>query len=103
MDQSRRPGRHTLLPLLAPLACAGTWAAAQVRGIRETSGGIKLTEAMKTLCVGRFLIAVPSQPEVGFSNEMRDGLEISTVEESEAVFRERLAARKVVIAGHSPT
>ena len=71
--------------------------------MRETSDVMKLSEEMKTVCVGRFLIAVPGQAEVGFSNEMMDGLIISTVEDSEAVFRERLAAREAEIEASAKT
>jgi len=57
-----------------------------------------MTEKMKTLCVGRFLVDVPAQAQVSLSREMLDGFDIRTVEESETAFHERVAAREADIA-----
>ena len=57
-----------------------------------------MTEKMKTVCVGRYLVDVPSQAEVGMSREMMSGFTIDAVRESETVFRERVAAREAEIA-----
>lgn len=57
-----------------------------------------MTEKMKTVCVGRYLVDVPSQAEVGMSREMMSGFTIDAVRESETVFRERIAAREAEIA-----
>ncbi|WP_157202141.1 T6SS immunity protein Tli4 family protein, partial [Massilia sp. Root335] len=86
-----------MIVLLAALACAGTWAAGQVRSIRDRSEVAKMTEKMKTICVGRFLVDVPSRAEVSLSREMMDGFDIATVEEDETTFRERVAAREAEI------
>lgn len=59
-----------------------------------------MTEKTKTACVGRYLVDVPAQAEVGLSGGMLDGFEITTVEESEAAFRERVAARESEIGAH---
>lgn len=59
-----------------------------------------MTEKMKTICVGRFLVDVPAEAEVSLSREMMDGFEIGTVEESETAFRERIASREAAIADH---
>src|SRR5579875_3672716 len=79
-----------LVVLLAALACAGSWAAGQVRSMRDRSEVAKMTEKMKTVCVGRYLIDVPARAEVSMSHERIDGFAIETVEESEGAFRERL-------------
>lgn len=60
-----------------------------------------MTEKMKTVCVGRFLVDVPAHAEVSLSREMIDGFEIETIEESEAAFRERVAAREAEIAANA--
>jgi hypothetical protein len=57
-----------------------------------------MTEKMKTLCVGRFLVDVPAEAEVSLSREMMDGFAIDTVEEDDATFRSRVAAREAEIA-----
>ncbi|KQV33489.1 hypothetical protein ASC93_26805 [Massilia sp. Root335] len=100
MTQSRKLGWRALIVLLAALACAGTWAAGQVRSIRDRSAVAKMTEKMKTVCVGRFLVDVPAHADIGLSHEMIDGFELDTVEESETSFRERVAAREAAIGTH---
>jgi hypothetical protein len=57
-----------------------------------------MTENMKTVCVGRFLVDIPSQAAVSLSREMIDGFDIDSVEEDEAEFRKRIAAREEEIA-----
>lgn len=56
-----------------------------------------MTEKMRTVCVGRYLVDVPVQAEVSMSHERIDGFAIDTVEESEAEFRARVAAREAEI------
>lgn len=56
-----------------------------------------MTEKMKTVCVGRYLIDVPSQAEVGLTHERVDGFEILSAEESELEFQQRLATREAEI------
>src|SRR5437763_943539 len=97
MTRTRRRGWRELIVLLAALACAGSWAGGQVRSIRDRSEVAKMTEKRKTVCVGRYLVDVPAQAEVGLSGVMLDGFEIETVEESEATFRQRVAAREAAI------
>jgi len=63
MSQSRKLGWRTLIVLLAALACAGTWAAGQVRSMRDRSEVAKMTEKMKTVCVGRYLIDAAAPPD----------------------------------------
>jgi hypothetical protein len=53
-----------------------------------------MTEKMKTVCVGRYLIDVPAQAEVSLSHERIDGFDIESAEETEREFRQRVAARE---------
>lgn len=57
-----------------------------------------MTEKMKTVCVGRYLVDVPAQAEFSMSHERIDGFAIETVEENEAAFRQRISAREAEIA-----
>jgi hypothetical protein len=82
---------------LAALACIGSWAAVKVCSMRDRSEVAQMTEEMKTVCVGRYLVDVPVQAEVIMSHERIDGFAIETVEESEAEFRARVAAREAGI------
>ena len=61
-----------------------------------------MTEKLKTVCVGRFLVDVPAQAEVSLSREMIDGFAITTIEESEDDFRHRVAVRENKIAIPDP-
>jgi len=56
-----------------------------------------MTGKMKTVCVGRFLVDVPTNAEISLLHQMMDGFEIGTVEESETAFHTRLAAREAEI------
>jgi hypothetical protein len=102
MKTIRRRVWLRILLLMVVFACAGTWAASQVRSMRDRSEVAKMTEKMKTVCVGRYLVDLPALAEVEFSGTMLDGFEIVTVEESEATFRERLAARESEIEARQP-
>jgi hypothetical protein len=57
-----------------------------------------MTEKMKAVCIGRFLLDVPAQAEITASRERLAGFEIETTEEDEAAFRQRTAAREADLA-----
>lgn len=57
-----------------------------------------MTEKMKTVCVGRYLVDVPGEADVSLSGERISGFEIDSVEEDESAFRARVASREAEIA-----
>jgi hypothetical protein len=59
-----------------------------------------MTENMKTVCVGRYLVDVPAKSEVSFSGSMLDGFDVVTDNESESAFHERVEAREAEIKAH---
>lgn len=61
-----------------------------------------MTEKMKTVCVGRYLVDVPSEAATSLSGEMISGFTIDTVEESEPTFRQRVATRETGLAAQGP-
>jgi hypothetical protein len=65
--------------------------------MRDRSEVAKMTEKMRTVCVGRYLVDVPVQAEVSMSHERIDGFAIETIEESEVRFHERVSAREAEI------
>lgn len=91
-----------LVALLIVLVFAGSWLVSQIRSFRDRSEVARLTEKMKTVCVGRFLIDLPSEAEVSFSGTALDGLDVDTLSETEAVFRQRLGAREAEISARAP-
>jgi hypothetical protein len=90
-----------LLVLLAALGYALGWAVSQARSIKDRSDVAKLTEKMKTVCVGRYQVDVPAQAEVSFSGAIIDGFSFETIEESDTAFGERLAAREIEIVARA--
>ena len=57
-----------------------------------------MTEKMKTICVGRFLVDVPEQAELSLSHERIGGFRVDSVEESEPAFLARMTARQAGLA-----
>ena len=57
----------------------------------------KLTEQMKTACVGRFLIDLPASMDVSYSGVYASGFWISTQKESQQAFDARILARQTEI------
>jgi hypothetical protein len=90
--------RLRLVFLLAVLLYLGVWIASQVRSVRDRFKVAQLTNGMKTICVGRYLVDVPAKANVALSSEQLAGFEIQTIEEDETTFRARLAARVAEIA-----
>nr|WP_314544333.1 T6SS immunity protein Tli4 family protein [uncultured Massilia sp.] len=81
--------------LLSLLGCGLVDWFYRARGIFEVE---RMTESMKTVCVGRFLVDVPVTAEVSLSRERVAGFDIETVQESEEAFRKRIGAREAEIA-----
>lgn len=97
MTISSRRKWFYLFALLTAFACAGSWAASRFRSMKDRAEVARLTETMKTICVGRYLVDVPQEAEVSLSGESVAGFEIDTVEEDEATFQARIAAREAEI------
>lgn len=91
--------------MLAGALCAGlaaTWAVGKVMDKRDTDRRdqhevTRMTEKMKTVCVGRFLIDMPEQAEVELRQGRIDGFNISVFDETEEVFQKRVADREAQI------
>lgn len=56
-----------------------------------------MTDKMKTVCVGRFLIDVPEEAEIELRQARIDGFEIASFNETEEEFQERVADREAQI------
>lgn len=57
----------------------------------------KLTDRMKTICVGRFLVDLPASMDFSYSRVYVKGFWVSTQQESEAAFEARVLARQAEI------
>jgi hypothetical protein len=94
--------RRRGLALLAGIVIAGVtfaWAAGEVkqRGAaqRDNDKVARMTQNMKTVCIGRFLIDMPDETRLELRAPRIDGFDISSSDESEADFQVRLAQREV--------
>ena len=81
---------------------ATTWAVGKVLDKRELDRQdqhkvARMTDKMKTVCVGRFLIDVPEEAQVQLDRARIDGFDISEFDETEAEFEQRLADREAQI------
>lgn len=54
----------------------------------------RITDTMKTVCVGRFLIDIPEAAHIESRGAKVDGFDISGFEETEDAFRKRVADRE---------
>ncbi len=53
-----------------------------------------MIESMRTVCIGRFLLDVPTEAELDLIGPQIDGFDISTFDESTEEFRQRIAQRE---------
>jgi len=97
--------RSRLAKLLAGALCAGlaaTWAVGKVLDKREVDRRdqhevARMTDKMKTVCVGRFLIDMPEEAQIELGQARIDGFDISAFEETEEEFKKRVADREAQI------
>ena len=84
--------------LVVALAVAVVAATVVICRAREVEAGradvARLTRTMKTVCIGRFLIDLPGETQFALRGPRINGFDISSFEESEANFKERLAKRE---------
>lgn len=77
---------------------AGTWAVGHLRerevAYRDQQDVARMTKEMKTVCLGRFLIDMPQETQIGLRGLRVDGLAIESFEESAADFLLRVALRE---------
>ncbi|WP_312519195.1 T6SS immunity protein Tli4 family protein [Massilia sp.] len=94
--------RSRLAKMLAGALLAGlaaTWAVGKAIDKREVDRRDQhkvalMTDKMKTVCVGRFLIDLPEEAQVELGRASIDGFDISGFHESEDEFHKRLADRE---------
>ena len=94
--------RSRLARMLAGALCAGlaaTWAAGNVLDKREEDRRdeyevARMTDKMKTVCVGRFLIDMPEEAQVELRGANIDGFDIAAFDETEDEFQKRVADRE---------
>lgn len=83
--------RVRMLAVLLLAGLMGAWAVGAVRDKHEVE---KMTEKMKTVCVGRFLIDMPEEARIALGRVNIDGFDIEAFDESETEFRKRVADRE---------
>jgi hypothetical protein len=93
--------RSRFAKLLAAVAIGSGAAAFAVGQVREAGTArwdqadvARMTQKMKTVCIGRFLIDLPKETRFELRRPRIDGFDISSFDESEADFQLRLAQRE---------
>lgn len=76
------------------LVAFGTWTVPNARDRYEV---VKMTEQMKTVCVGRFLIDLPEKAEYSLRRSWIDGFDIESFNESVEDFQARVKAEEADI------
>lgn len=98
--------QNRLAMVLAGIVCAGfaaTWALGQVLDKHEIARRDKqevarMTQKMKTVCVGRILIDMPEEAQVELVQSRIHGFDITAFDESTEEFEARLSAREAEIS-----
>lgn len=83
---------------LAVGAAVAMFSVSTLHGMQDREQVAKMTERMKTVCVGRFLVDVPAAADTSLSSAAIDGFTISTRSENEQQFASRIAARESEIS-----
>jgi hypothetical protein len=77
---------------------AATWTVGQLSesevARREQLEVARMTKELKTVCIGRFLIDMPEEARLELTQPRIDGFDISSFDEAEADFRNRLVQRE---------
>jgi hypothetical protein len=94
-----RNGLAKLLAVMVIVGVTGAWAIGEVREKREMVQRDKdevarMTQQMKTVCIGRFLVDLPEETQLELTRPRIHGFDISSFDEPEADFRVRLAQRE---------
>lgn len=93
--------RSRLAAMLAGIALAAlvaAWAVGEVQDGHEAARQgrnevARMTQKMKTICVGRFLIDMPEEAQIELTGARIDGFAVSAFSETDEAFQERLAQR----------
>jgi hypothetical protein len=87
-----------LITAIVFAVAAGIWTLGQLRerevAHRDQQEVARMTREMKTVCIGRFLIDMPEETRLELAQPRIDGFDISSFEEPEADFWNRLVQRE---------
>lgn len=90
----RRLFRTGLAVMLAGVVIAGLARTGDTGAEQDKHGVARMTEKMKTVCVGRFLVDLPAEAQFEFHRPRVDGFDISVFGESDEEFEKRVVLRK---------
>jgi hypothetical protein len=89
--------RNVAAVVAALILVLGLMSVGAVHSRHDRTKVAKMTERMKTMCVGRFLIDLPQEADVSLGRAFLDGFDIVTVVEGESAFIARARAREAEI------
>jgi len=89
------PHTKIFLVMILAMGICG-WVIGEVHDIHDKAKVTGMTETMKTICVGRFLIDVPAEAKVSFQGAFLSGWSIDTdPDETDEQFTARLAQKEM--------
>jgi hypothetical protein len=88
--------------LVVASVVAGSMAAKAMRSDRDRQKVATMTEQMKTVCVGRFLIDLPKKTEYSMRGAFLDGFDVSVFPETDEAFKTRIAQREMALRNPEP-
>lgn len=89
---------RTRIAVFLALVFASVWAAGRIHSIRDQAEVSRMLADTRTVCVGRFLVDLPTQARVAFSHERIAGFRVEINQETGDAFNTRLSARERDIA-----
>ena len=94
-----RDGLTKLLAGIVIVGLTGAWALGGMQEKREAARRdqlevARMTQKMKTICIGRFLIDMPDETELELARPRINGLDISSFDEADADFEKHLVQRE---------
>ena len=90
----RHPLRIWVVALLVGLIIVALVKVQHVRAERVSHEVARMTERMKTVCVGRFLIDMPASAQIELKRPNIDGFEMVVLNETTEQFQTRLTDRE---------
>jgi len=102
--KSSSPTRLAMMIVAIAIAgLAATWAVGKVmsyyeQASKDSEASARVTDKMKTVCVGRFLVDMPNNAQVDLGSATIDGIDLAAFKETEEEFHQRLADREAQIS-----
>lgn len=103
MKRASTRGLRKAVVLLLVSSRVAAWAAGQPRNVNDRAIVTDMMSRKNTVCVGRFLVDVPTRADFSLAGGRIAGFEIDAVVESKTVFADRMATREAELRARDAT